>query len=64
MPLKAAGLLFKTSSMSPLIPADYANWLASLKEQIRGARLKAGLAVNHELVLLYRQIGKDILDRQ
>ena len=50
--------------MSPLIPTDYADWLASLKEQIRTARLKAGLAVNRELVLLYWRLGKEILARK
>ena len=43
---------------------DYSHWLASLKIQIRSARLKASLAVNRELVLLYWRIGKEILDRQ
>ncbi len=49
--------------MSDLAP-DYAAWLQSLKEQIRTARLKASLAVNHELVLLYWRIGREILERQ
>ena len=47
-----------------LIPADYAAWLFSLKEQIRTSRVKASLAVNKELVLLYWRIGKEILERQ
>ncbi len=47
-----------------LIPVDYAAWLLSLKEQIRTSRVKAGLAVNKELVLLYWRIGKEILERQ
>ena len=37
------------------LPAGYAAILAGLKDQIRAARLKAGLAVNRELVLLYWQ---------
>ncbi len=47
-----------------LIPADYAAWLLALKEQIRTSRVKASLAVNKELVLLYWRIGKEILERQ
>lgn len=47
-----------------LIPADYAAWLLSLKEQIRTSRVKASLAVNKELVMLYWRIGKEILERQ
>ena len=43
------------------LPAGYAAILADLKDQIRAARLKAGLAVNRELVLLYWRIGRQIL---
>lgn len=50
--------------MSSLIPNDYAAWLTSLKEQISHARLKASLAVNRELILLYWRLGREILDRQ
>ena len=50
--------------MTTLIPPDYAAWLAELKTIIRTARLKAGLAANRELVLLYWRIGKEILERQ
>jgi predicted nuclease of restriction endonuclease-like (RecB) superfamily len=42
----------------------YQDLLARLKNQIRTAQVRAALAVNHELVLLYWQIGKDILTRQ
>jgi predicted nuclease of restriction endonuclease-like (RecB) superfamily len=47
--------------MTQLIPADYGNWLQGLKDQIRTARLKAGLAVNRELIQLYWRIGKEIV---
>ncbi len=43
---------------------DYANWLANLKQRIQSAQQRATLSVNRELVLLYWQIGRDILDRQ
>jgi DUF1016 N-terminal domain len=42
----------------------YASLLAELKERIRTARLRAAVAVNQELILLYWSIGRDILDRQ
>ncbi|MDP2880028.1 MAG: PDDEXK nuclease domain-containing protein [Azonexus sp.] len=45
-------------------PAGYADWLADLKNRIHTARQRATLAVNRELVLLYWQIGHDILARQ
>ncbi|HEY0675491.1 MAG TPA: PDDEXK nuclease domain-containing protein [Immundisolibacter sp.] len=45
-------------------PEGYADWLANLKARIHGAQQRAALAVNRELVLLYWQIGRDILARQ
>ena len=45
-------------------PAGYADWLADLKSRIHTARQRATLSVNRELVLLYWQIGNDILARQ
>lgn len=45
-------------------PEGYADWLADLKSRIHTAQQRATLAVNHELVLLYWQIGRDILARQ
>ena len=45
-------------------PAGYADWLAELKTRIHTAQQRAALAVNRELVLLYWQIGRDILARQ
>ena len=43
---------------------DYADLLHNLKERIRSAQVRAALSVNKELVLLYWQIGRDILARQ
>ena len=45
-------------------PEGYADWLAELKNRIHTAQQRATLAVNRELVLLYWQIGRDILTRQ
>lgn len=45
-------------------PEGYADWLAELKSSIHRAQQRATLAVNRELVLLYWQIGRDILSRQ
>lgn len=44
--------------------AGYADWLSALKARIHTAQQRAALAVNRELVLLYWQIGRDILERQ
>ncbi|MBV2234703.1 MAG: DUF1016 family protein [Sterolibacterium sp.] len=46
------------------IPADYAAWLAGIKTRVQAARSRAVLAANAELIALYWQIGKDILQRQ
>jgi predicted nuclease of restriction endonuclease-like (RecB) superfamily len=48
----------------PDVPGDYVALLAELKSRIAAARLKAAVAVNSELILLYWQIGDDILRRQ
>lgn len=43
---------------------NYAVFFDSLKQRIRTAQVKAALAVNQELILLYWQIGREILTRQ
>lgn len=50
--------------MQTIDDADYPSLLGALKEQIRTARVRAALAVNRELVLLYHAIGTEILARQ
>jgi predicted nuclease of restriction endonuclease-like (RecB) superfamily len=44
--------------------STYIQLLAKLKQEIKTARIKAHLAVNAELTILYWKIGKHILDRQ
>jgi len=50
--------------MNEIRPAGYAEFLAELKRRIQTAQLRASLGVNRELVLLYWQIGHEILARQ
>lgn len=45
-------------------PEKYAALVASLKQRIRAARLRASVSVNQELIHLYWGIGRDILARQ
>ncbi len=45
-------------------PVGYAELLDQLKVRIRSARLQAALAVNRELIHLYWEIGRTILERQ
>jgi predicted nuclease of restriction endonuclease-like (RecB) superfamily len=49
---------------SLIVGKGYDEFLRDLKERIRTAQIKAALAVNRELVLLYWQIGCQILARQ
>ncbi len=44
--------------------ADYSAWLSDLKARVEHARQRAALSVNRELVSLYWQIGREILERQ
>jgi predicted nuclease of restriction endonuclease-like (RecB) superfamily len=43
---------------------QYRAWVTDLKHRIRKVQLRAALAVNRELLLLYWGIGRDILRRQ
>jgi predicted nuclease of restriction endonuclease-like (RecB) superfamily len=47
-----------------LFDSNYIEFLDGLKGRIRAAQIKAALAVNREIVLLYWQIGREILQRQ
>ena len=43
---------------------SYITLISELKTQIQAARIKASLAVNRELILLYFKIGKSILEKE
>jgi predicted nuclease of restriction endonuclease-like (RecB) superfamily len=45
-------------------PAEYGELLDVVRERIRAARFRAAVALNRELVVLYWQIGHEILTRQ
>ncbi|MBF6613406.1 MAG: DUF1016 family protein [Chloroflexi bacterium] len=47
-----------------LAASGYQEFLVEIKQRIQEAQVRAALAVNRELVLLYWQIGRDILRRQ
>lgn len=44
--------------------SSYKNWILDLKQKIKSAQLKAALAVNAEMILLYWDIGKEIVEKQ
>ena len=47
-----------------VVLAGYPAFLAALKERIVAARATAARAVNHELVLLYWDIGRGLVEKQ
>ena len=57
----------RIDAMNAQFPAeahDYGDWLQALKSRIQQARQRAVLAVNSELLSLYWQLGREILQRQ
>ena len=46
------------------LTSDYRNFLSELKGRIQSARLQAGRAVNRELVMLYWDMGRGIVEKQ
>jgi predicted nuclease of restriction endonuclease-like (RecB) superfamily len=47
-----------------VVPIGYGDWLADIKSRVAAARQRVALAANSELIQLYWQIGRDILERQ
>ena len=45
-------------------PPGYGKWLAEVKARVHAAQQRAALAVNRELLMLYWQLGRDLLERQ
>lgn len=43
---------------------EYKAWIQELKQRISSSQIKAGLAVNAEMITLYWSIGKDIFEKQ
>jgi predicted nuclease of restriction endonuclease-like (RecB) superfamily len=51
-------------SNSMKIDNEYKIWITSLKDKIRSVQIKAAIAVNVEMILLYWDIGKSITEMQ
>lgn len=43
---------------------NYVNWIKDLKTKIRNAQIKASIAVNEEMLVLYWDIGRSIAEKQ
>lgn len=50
--------------MTQVLDKSYIKFIDELKSQIKASRIKAHLAVNRELILLYYKIGQAILEKQ
>jgi predicted nuclease of restriction endonuclease-like (RecB) superfamily len=46
------------------LPKGYEDFLKNLKNRIRQSQIRASFAVSHELITLYWQIGKDLVEAQ
>ncbi len=50
--------------MTSVLPPGYAELLVELKTRVRSAQLKAAISVNSEMIQLYWDIGRAIVERQ
>lgn len=62
--MKEKSQKLRTNPELALPPEGYREWLKDIKERIRAAQQKVVLASNSELIVLYWQIGREILERQ
>jgi predicted nuclease of restriction endonuclease-like (RecB) superfamily len=46
------------------LDTNYKNWISDLKNKIRTAQIKASLSVNEQMIMLYWDIGKSIVEAQ
>jgi predicted nuclease of restriction endonuclease-like (RecB) superfamily len=59
-----SGIVQQPVAQLKKVPAGYMKLLEDLKERVRSARIRAGLAVNRELILLYWEVGRRIIEQQ
>lgn len=61
---KNNGVIMPVPAPSIELPADYASFLAEIKKRIQTERLRAVLSANTFQILMYWDLGKDILQKQ
>ena len=59
-----AGEMSQSRAVNGCLPTDYADFLESLKSRVQQAQTRAMLSVNRELIQLYWDIGRLIVERQ
>ena len=50
--------------MSAVLNQEYTNWISELKSSIKNRQIKAAIAVNSNLILMYWDLGKQIAEKQ
>jgi len=50
--------------MPVILNNDYKSWFKEIKTQIQQSQIKAALAVNSQLLMLYWDLGKRIVEKQ
>ncbi len=50
--------------MKIMMDKEYKNWLITLKSTIQQSQIKAAVAVNSALIMLYWELGKQIVEKQ
>lgn len=50
--------------MNSIQNQDYTNWIVALKSAIKNRQIKAAIAVNSNLILMYWDLGKEIIEKQ
>ncbi len=61
---KNGGIIMPVPVSSAELPEDYADLLAAVKKRVQTERLKAVLSANTAQILMYWDIGNDILQKQ
>ncbi|MDQ1351805.1 MAG: hypothetical protein QG657_2110 [Acidobacteriota bacterium] len=56
--------IIENHSTRQIVPEGYGDFLKCLKQRIKETQLKAAIAANRELILLYWDIGRQILESQ
>ena len=51
-------------SSESIVKDDYIRWLGEVKHRIQSARLSAARSVNREVIRLYWDIGRSIIEKQ
>jgi hypothetical protein len=54
----------KPAATALTVTADYRRFVENLKARVATARLSAARRINHELILLYWDIGRGIVEKQ